>query len=85
MVIGRPLVNGAYAILFLNNDPIGSASSKLTCDQHCLGALGIKASEEFTLRDLWQHEDIGKASLSSPIAATVEAGGASMVFKLTPV
>ena len=43
-------LQGGYAVVFIN---AGSAAADIECDGTCMTAMGFKASDKLTIRDLW--------------------------------
>jgi hypothetical protein len=81
-VIGRPLVDGAWALGFFN---AGEGPADVTCDGDCLAGMGFEPTQAFFLRDLWAHADLpGVAAGGNITASGLEAAGGVALFKLTP-
>eukprot|EP00038_Savillea_parva_P017955 m.21952 g.21952 ORF g.21952 m.21952 type:complete len:584 (-) comp3945_c0_seq1:96-1847(-) len=79
IAIGRPLTSGKAAVFFLNDGP---NATQVSCDAACFAKVGLKPQATVTVRDLWQHADIG--TVTGSFNATVPGGGASSIFVLTP-
>jgi len=69
------LVNGSYAVLLLNRGTSATAITATWAD------IGIPTTKSFTVRDLWQHKDLGV--FTDHFTATANAHGVVLV-KLTP-
>jgi hypothetical protein len=80
-IYGRPLKDGAWAIVMLNDTP---SNTTITCGSHCTAAMGYHATTTLQVRDLINHQDLPATAAGSGIAATVQGGGASVFYKLTP-
>lgn len=66
-------------MFFLNN---GVNATTVTCGAACFERVGLAAGAKVTVRDLWDHSDVG--TVTGTFNATVAGGGASAIFKLTP-
>jgi len=80
-VWAKQLSDGSRAVCFLND---GAADADIRCDSNCFRAMGFSnPSQQFTVRDLWTHKDIGTASASG-YSVRVTSKGSSVLLKLTP-
>eukprot|EP01060_Flectonema_neradi_P019261 TRINITY_DN2630_c0_g1_i1.p1 TRINITY_DN2630_c0_g1~~TRINITY_DN2630_c0_g1_i1.p1 ORF type:complete len:575 (+),score=87.19 TRINITY_DN2630_c0_g1_i1:47-1726(+) len=79
LIIGRPLQDAAFAMVFLNND-VKHPSMNITCGSDCIKELGVPTG--FIIRDLWEKVDVGTVS-EEGFTVEVPGSGASRVFKLT--
>jgi len=81
-VWGKPLSDKSAAVLFLNN---ADAAASVVCDRTCFSYLGWNnTAQVLRVRDLWQHKDIGTTTVGQGYSPSVEANGASLIFKFTP-
>ena len=86
LIVGRPLHNQGFAVLFLNNK---NTSMVMTCDQSCMGKMGFPANggAKYTVEDVITHQ-IVISSLSAGQTLTTKApvlgNGASAYYLLTP-
>ncbi|CAK9045739.1 unnamed protein product [Durusdinium trenchii] len=74
---GRPLVDGAWAVLFLNEGWFWKR--KVTCSKRCWSKMSFKRNSTVHLQDLWSqwlpHSDIGVGQASR----AAQASGAGLV------
>jgi alpha-galactosidase len=76
-VYAGPLINGEWAVVLLNRDDSKTSSITVTWS-----SLGLHPNQTFIVRDLWQHQDMGKFTTS--YTATDVAPHASVTIKLIP-
>ncbi len=80
-VWGRVLNDGSVGLAFVNN---AGVSGNVTCNAACFAQLGLPA-RTFTVRDVWQHADIGVLTPEAMVlSGAVAAQGGSRLFRLTP-
>jgi len=93
-VWGRPLSDGkSFALAFVNNQGTNSTASMVECTHDCFVNLlsGAYPAANYTIRDLWMHEQVGTTSCSTNPghcdgwSASVPGGGGSRMFKVTAV
>jgi Alpha galactosidase A/Alpha galactosidase C-terminal beta sandwich domain len=80
LLIGRPLHDGSWALLALNNKP---TNATITCGPACFSAIGFPSTTVLTVRDLWLHENINTTTATS-LDIQVGANGSSTFLKLIP-
>jgi len=80
-VIGRPLVDGSWAVAFLNAGPF---PVNLTCGAGCLNQTGWEPEQVLAVRDLWAHEDLPDILASGSLSPSLPADGGVALYKLTP-
>jgi len=78
-VIGRPLFDGSWALVFVN---MGTKDSDITCDSSCLSLMGF-SNQTLQVRDLWTHQQEPSISGSYTVKKVLAAGSSKMV-KFTP-
>jgi hypothetical protein len=78
-VIGRPLLHGDWAVVFVN---VGLKDSDIVCDSKCLGDMGFSHSQTIRVRDLWEHRDEPSFSGSYTVRK-VPGGGSSKMVKFS--
>jgi len=79
-VIGRPLSDGSWALVFVN---MGTSNSDITCDSTCLSMMGFSSTQSLKVKDLWTHQQEPSISGSYTVK-NVLAGGSSKMVKITP-
>jgi len=84
-VWGRPLAGGDWALLFLNDDWFFAAD--VVCDAACWDALAFPSGSLVFVRDLWQTGTLTQSQVTAGVglAVLVDARGASIMLRLTPV
>jgi len=82
-VWGRPLLDGSFAVVFLNADV---SSLDVVCDYvSCLSNSGWEPEVLMQVRDLWSHEDLGVHPVGSGWnVSSLDADGGVAMFKFTP-
>lgn len=80
-IYGRPLADGAWAIVMLNDTP---DNTTMSCDSACTAAMGFHASAMLQVRDLIAHADLPAVSAGTGVSAHVQGNGASVFYKLIP-
>ena len=84
LVLGKPLVDDSFAVLFLNNKPDASV---MTCDVACMDRLGVyNSTTSYVVTEVWSGAVAqlvsGRAALTTN--QMVPANGGSVYYKLTP-
>lgn len=79
-VWGRPLGDGSWAVLFLNDSPI---LMTISCDADCWAKLPFAAGTRLHVRDLWTHGEADRplATVGVPYSVDVPSWGASVMLK----
>ena len=81
-VIGRPLVDGSWALGFFN---AGSSPIDVTCDADCLSGMGFEPSQNFHARDLWAGTAMPDIAAGANVTVPgLDAEGGVALIKLTP-
>eukprot|EP01088_Endostelium_zonatum_P017750 TRINITY_DN539_c0_g1_i1.p1 TRINITY_DN539_c0_g1~~TRINITY_DN539_c0_g1_i1.p1 ORF type:complete len:423 (-),score=65.31 TRINITY_DN539_c0_g1_i1:93-1172(-) len=81
-VWGKALSTGAFAVVFLNNEP---HQQNVTCDSKCLSAMQWRGHKELTVRDLYLHKTVEVLpSSATSLSLLVDGGGATRIVTLTP-
>jgi len=81
-VWGRPLMDGGWAVAFLNAE---STPVSMTCSSECLGMTGWDQNQVIHVRDLWAKMDLAPTTVSKGVSVSnVEANGGISLLKLTP-
>jgi Alpha galactosidase A/Alpha galactosidase C-terminal beta sandwich domain len=81
-VWGRRLVDGSWALLFMN---IGPNAAIVTCDAGCFGRAGFQTNATFTVRDVWNRVDLpGIVSAANGASYNVTGNGASLLYRFFP-
>ena len=87
MVLGRPLADKGFAVLFLNNM---NASHVMTCDVGCMTKMGVPSSEaagaKYTVMDVISHEEVMTVNAGEALTTkvAVPADGGSVYYRLSP-
>lgn len=82
-VIGRPLIDGSWAVAFFN---AGLGVADVTCDAGCFATMGFEPSQVFGVRDLWAHTDLPDTPAGANVTASaLEADGGVALLRLTPL
>lgn len=81
-VWGRPLADKSWAVAFINVGPVGTTVS---CDFTCLSFMGFKPGQNFRIRDLWLHADLGNWNGTTYFAHSVPGQGGATLLKFTPL
>jgi len=82
-VWARPLVDGAYAITFVN---AGDLPVDVACGADCLSITGWDSDQVFTVRDLWAHSYLANSTVAAGINVTsLDADGGVAMYRITPV
>eukprot|EP00698_Gefionella_okellyi_P021063 TRINITY_DN6714_c0_g1_i1.p1 TRINITY_DN6714_c0_g1~~TRINITY_DN6714_c0_g1_i1.p1 ORF type:complete len:541 (-),score=92.99 TRINITY_DN6714_c0_g1_i1:227-1828(-) len=79
---GRPLIDGSWAFTFINAN---STQVELVCDQDCFAATGWEPEQLLRLRDVWNHEELGKVTPREGFKALLEADGGAAMYRAWPV
>jgi len=75
----KPLLSGARAVLFLNND--ANNARNITCDSACFQAMGFRAHGTLQARNLWTHRNLpNKIHIATGFTVLVDKGAGSEVF-----
>jgi hypothetical protein len=82
-VWGRPLVDGSWAVAFIN---VGLTASDITCDYaSCLSGTGWEADQLVSVRDVWNAAELGVFPVSGGWNVTaLDADGGVVLVKMTP-
>lgn len=81
-VIGRPLVDGSWAVAFLNAGP---TAMEVVCDAACLQEMGWEVAQALSIRDLWAHAELADVVIGSTnLTVTLDADGGSAMYRVTP-
>lgn len=80
LLVGRPLHDGSWALLALNNQPFNTT---IRCGAACFAALGFPTTAVLTVRDLWLHADVNSTT-ATVLDIPVGANGSSTLWKLSP-
>lgn len=78
---GRPLVDGSWAIVYMNADIVPVA---LACDSACLAPTGWAPNQLVSIIDLWANASLGIVNVSSGYTAGVPPDGGVVMLKFTP-
>lgn len=73
-----------FALMFLSNE---KSIVTVTCGENCLEQMGMDLDKEYTLRDVWSHNDVGTVGGSAgakQVRVDLSPGGQSRVFRITP-
>jgi len=82
-VWGKTMQDGSFVMLFTNNGP---TSLNVTCDtKKCFGPVHMPLSFPVTVRDLWEHQNIGIIQQDQPFSVFLDANGGSAVFRLREI
>jgi len=76
------LSTNSWALVFLNNAQTPMA---ITCDSKCFQEIGIRPSDEVSIRDLWAHTNNGTTTGFQGYSPMVNGMGGSVMVTLTPV
>jgi hypothetical protein len=70
----KPLTSGQRAVNFVNFD---TKNVTVACDASCLTKMGFANGQQISVRDVWQHKDLGTFSSFN---ATLGPDGASATY-----
>ena len=79
-VWGKPLPNGAWALVFVNNGP---NISDIVCDKRCYQSVADPTHRSYNVRDLWARRSVG--TLYTPqtlLAKAVDPHGGVAMLRL---
>ncbi len=79
LVLGRPLHDGGWGVVFLNNnyDP-----ANMTCDAACFSRMPSLGKGKVVIRDLWQHATVATVDAAQGWTVPVVGGGGSVFVKM---
>lgn len=80
-VWARELSDGGVALVLLN---VGDSAAAVTCDVTCLQQAGFWPKDQFYVRDLWAHQNLGVWTAANGYTSPVlTADGGSQMLRLT--